>query len=222
MPWTGHSLRLALSTFLPKWEILRVLGIAKSSGIAFTYFPKTNFLCCRKIKAPNCCNQLLKFQVIFSGTGGSPWTIALWGRTTCSHWIELSYPDRAVENPLSVWHHNSPCQEKCAACPAAPQNRGRGSPLRACSTGIATPLCLRPALPMPAAGGTHPCGTGPAAAASRVSARGGDPQPTRGCSPATTASMWPLCIRPHLQAALQSYTEPLPGGNSTFLTISAL
>lgn len=179
MLWAGHSLRLAVSTFLLKWNFLGVLGIVKPSGKAFTYFPKTDFLCCKKSKAPNnCCNQLLLFQVIFSGIRESLWTSAPWRTTAWSHWTQLSYPDRAVAYPLSVWYHNSSRQDKRAARPAAPQNGGRGAPLRACSSGIATP-------PVPAAGGTHPCGTGPAVAASRASARDGGPRSTRGCPPAT-------------------------------------
>lgn len=211
----GHSLRLAVSTFLLRWDFLRVLGITKPSGKAFTYFPRTNFLCCKKAKAPNCCNQLLLFWVIFSGIGESLWTFALQGTTRHSsailtgQWQILSVSDTTT----------------LPACPAAPQNGGRGAPLRVCSSGIAIPSLPGATPPMAAAGGTHPCGTGPAAAASRASAHDGDPPPTRGCPPATTANTWPLCchcISPHLQAALHCCREPPPGGNSTFLATPVL
>ena len=76
------------------------------------------------------------------------------------------------------------------------------------------------ALPMPPSGSTHPCGTEPAAAASRGSARDGDPQPRWGYPPGRTATgvspQFPLPSRHNCMQPCKAAENLYLGGNSLF------
>lgn len=93
-----------------------------------------NFLCCKEARGTNYC-----FQYFFQGkkkvSEHLPCNAPQPGATKHS-----SATPTGQQQTLLVSHTTcgSPCQDEPAACLAGSQNGGRGAPLKACGTGIAT------------------------------------------------------------------------------------
>lgn len=89
-----------------------------------------NFLCCKEARGPTCC-----FQYFFAG------------KEKVSEHLPCDAPQPAASGHSSATpagqrqtlpvSHTTTLPARTSLLPALPQNRGRGAPPRACSTGIA-------------------------------------------------------------------------------------